>query len=97
MRGSSFKQLIKLSKLNHWKIQKTAHTGFFAHFSQIQLRQLSTGKKGKKKHSDYYNLSNRKMIEVFFSSRVSLLVFYSSEKVLSAQVCSLACVSITAL
>ena len=37
------------------------------------------------------------MIEVVFSSRVSLLVFYSSEKVLSAQVCSVACVSISAL
>ena len=51
----------------------------------------------RKKNSDYYYLSNRKMIEVVFSSRVSLLVFYSSEKVLSAQVCSLACVSITVL
>ena len=28
MRGSSFKQ-IKLSKLNHWKIQKTAHKDLF--------------------------------------------------------------------
>ena len=43
-------------------------------------------KKGKK-NSDYYYLSNKKMIEVVFSSRVSLLVFYSSEKVLSAQIC----------
>ena len=32
------------------------------------------------------------MIEVVFSSRVSLLAFYSSEKVLSAQVCPLACI-----
>ena len=31
-------------------------------------------KKGKK-NSDYYYLSNRKMIEVVFSSRVSLLAF----------------------
>ena len=53
-------------------------------------------KKGKK-NSDCYYLSNRKMIEVVFSSRVSLLAFYSSEKVLSAQVCSLECVSITVL
>ena len=44
MRGSSFKQLIKLSKLNHYKIQKTAHTGLFARISQIQLQQLFTGK-----------------------------------------------------
>ena len=51
-------------------------------------------KKGKK-NSDYYYLSNRKMIEVVFSSRVSLLAFYSSQKVLSTQVCSLACASIT--
>ena len=37
------------------------------------------------------------MIEVVVSCRVSLLAFYSSEKVLSAQVCSLAYVSITVL
>ena len=37
------------------------------------------------------------MIEVVFFSLVSLLAFYSSEKVLSAQVCSLARVSITVL
>ena len=40
-------------------------------------------KKGK--NSDYCYLSNRKMIEVVFPPRVSLLAFYSSEKVLSAQ------------
>ena len=43
MQGSSFKQ-IKLSKLNHQKIQKTAHRICFARFSQIQLQQLFTGK-----------------------------------------------------
>ena len=37
------------------------------------------------------------MIDVVFFSLVSLLAFHSSEKVLSAQVCSLACVSITVL
>ena len=31
------------------------------------------------KNSDYYYLSNRKMIEVVFSSRVSLLAFYFEE------------------
>ena len=36
-------------------------------------------KKGKK-NSDCYYLSNRKMIEVVFSSRVSLLVFSLDEK-----------------
>ena len=43
MRGSSFKQ-IKLSKLNHYKIQKTAHTLriCFARFSQIQLQQFTS-------------------------------------------------------
>ena len=46
-----------------------------------------------KKYSDYYYLSNGKVIEVVCSSRISLLAFYSSEKVLSAQVCSLASVS----
>ena len=51
----------------------------------------------RKKNSDYYYLSNRKMIEVVFSSRVSLLPFYSYKKVSSAQDCSLACVSITVL
>ena len=51
--------------------------------------------KKREKNSDYYYLSNKKMIEAVFSSRVSLLAFYSSEKVLSAQVCSLACASIT--
>ena len=30
-------------------------------------------------NSDYYYLSNRKMIEVVFSSRVSLLAFYFQE------------------
>ena len=30
-------------------------------------------------HSDYYNLSNRKMIEVVFSSRVSLQTSYFRE------------------
>ena len=49
--------------------------------------------KKKKKYSDYYYLSNGKVIEVVCSSRISLLAFYSSEKVLSAQVCSLASVS----
>ena len=34
-----------------------------------------------KKNSDYYYLSNRKMIDIVFSSPVSLLAFYSSEKV----------------
>ena len=34
------------------------------------------------------------MIEVVISSPESLLAFYSSAKVLSTQVCSLACVSI---
>ena len=44
MRGSSFKQ-IKLSKLNHYKIQKTAHTLriCFARFGQIQLQRWFTG------------------------------------------------------
>ena len=51
----------------------------------------------RKKNSDYYYLSNRKVIEVVCSSRISLLAFYSSEEVLSAQVCSLASVSITVL
>ena len=114
MRGSSFKQ-IKLSKLNHYKIQKTAHTLriCFARFGQIQLQRWFTGKESivleslpavivcryftaserkicvqkdnktmqlkleklKEKNSDYYYLSNRKMIEVVFSSRVSLLAF----------------------
>ena len=32
-----------------------------------------------KKHFDYYYLSNREMIEVVFSSRVSLLTFYFRE------------------
>ena len=45
-----------------------------------------------KKYSDYYYLSNRKAIEVVWSSRISLLGFYSSEEVLGAQVCSLASV-----
>ena len=31
-------------------------------------------------HSDYYNSSNRKMIEVVFSSRVSLLASYFLER-----------------
>ena len=56
-----------------------------------------TKRKKKKENSDYYHLSNRKMIDVVFFSLVSLLAFHSSEKVLSAQVCSLACVSITVL
>ena len=49
------------------------------------------------KSCDYYYLSNRTelMIGVVFSSRVSLLAFYSSEQFLSAQVCSLACLRIT--
>ena len=45
-----------------------------------------TSKKGKQNYeiineenSDYYYLSNRKMIEVVFSSRVSLLAFYFLE------------------
>ena len=48
------------------------------------------------KSCDYYYLSNRTevMIEVVFSSRVSLLAF-CSEQFLSAQVCSLACLRIT--
>ena len=50
-----------------------------------------------KKYSDYYYLSNRKVIEVVWSSRISLLASYSSEEDLSAQVCSLASVSITVL
>ena len=54
-------------------------------------------KKEKKIYSDYYYLSNRKVMEVVWSSRISLLAFYSSEEVLSAQVCSLASVSITVL
>ena len=37
-----------------------------------------------KKYSDYYYLSNRKVIEVVCSSRISLLAFYSSKEVLSA-------------
>ena len=32
-----------------------------------------------KKNSDYYYLRNRKMIEVVFSSQVSLLAFYFRE------------------
>ena len=32
-----------------------------------------------KKHSDYYYLSNKEMIKVVFSSRVSLLAFYFRE------------------
>ena len=43
-----------------------------------------------KKYFDYFYLSNRKVIEVVCSSRISLLAFYSSDEVLSAQVCSLA-------
>ena len=133
MRGSSFKQ-IKLTKLNHQKVQKTAHNGLFCSLQSNPAQQLFTGKesivlrsvaavivlsyftvKGKKnlrterkqnyviknekrkKNSDYYYLSNRKVIEVVCSSRISLLAFYSSEEVLSAQVCSLASVSITVL
>ena len=46
--------------------------------------------KKEKKYSDYYYLSNRKVIEVVCSFRISLLAFYSSDEVLSAQVCSLA-------
>ena len=46
-----------------------------------------------KKNFDYYYLSNREMIDVVFFSRVSSLAFYSSTKVLTTQVCSLACVS----
>ena len=53
--------------------------------------------KKKKKNSDYYYFSNRKVIEVACSSRISLQAFYSSEEVLSTQVCSLASVSITVL
>ena len=43
MRGSSFKQ-IKLSKVNHYKVQKSAHKDLFCSLSQIQLQQLFTGK-----------------------------------------------------
>ena len=53
--------------------------------------------KKKKKYCDYYYLNNGKVIEVVCSSRISLLAFYSYEEVLSAQVCSLASVSITVL
>ena len=53
--------------------------------------------KKEKKNSDYYYLSNRKVIEIVCSSPISLLAFHSSEEVLSAQVCSLARISITVM
>ena len=75
---------------------------FWNHCRQLSWSATSQRVKSKicvqkENKTDYYYLSNRRMIEVVFSSRVSLLAFYSSEKVLSAQVCSLACVSITVL
>ena len=51
----------------------------------------------RKKNSDYYYLSNRKVIEIVCSSPISLLAFYSSEEVLSTQVCSLGSISITVM
>ena len=42
--------------------------------------------KRKKKYSDYYYLSNRKVIEVVCSSRISLLAWNSSEEVGSVSI-----------
>ena len=42
--------------------------------------------KKEKKYSDYYYLSNRKVIEVVCSSRISLLAIYSSEEVGSVSI-----------
>ena len=50
-------------------------------------------KKKKNETSDYYYLINRKRIEVLFSSRVSLLVFYFRESFKRTSFSSLACVS----
>ena len=49
-------------------------------------------KKKKKETSDYYYLSNRKRVEVLFSSRVSL-TFYFRESFKRTSFSSLACVS----
>ena len=43
MRGSSFKQ-IKLSKLNHYKIQKTAHKDLFCSLQTNPAPAIVTGK-----------------------------------------------------
>ena len=65
--------------------------------TERKQKYVTKNEKEKKKYSDYYYLSNGKVIEVVCSSRISLLTFYSSEEVLSAQVCSLASVSVTVL
>ena len=49
-------------------------------------------KKKKKETSDYYYWSNRKRVEVLFSSRVSL-TFYFRESFKRTSFSSLACVS----
>ena len=49
--------------------------------------------KKKNETSNNYYLSNRKRIEVLFSSRVSLLAFYFRESLKRSSFSSLACVS----
>ena len=65
------------------------HSEWKGKFGYTERKQNYVIKKEKrKKNSDCYYLSNRKMIKVVFSSRVSLLSFCGSMKVLRAQVCS---------